>query len=227
MNHKILYSFAGIATQILVTDSKFIILFDVGDGIIRDLLEEGIQFPLSSPIHIFLTHGHFDHCGSLFSLLSFLRMLGQEYPVSIYYPKDAVEIEGLIQLFIFSYHETIPFELITTTLEHHKSVDISKKIKVKAYLMKHGGSTLSHGELPEIPSLGYALFENGKKIVAFTGDTGMNENLQDLVSEADHAYIEATYPSNRHSSYHLTSNEASKLGQLAKNYTKIHTLRKK
>jgi ribonuclease BN (tRNA processing enzyme) len=227
MNHKVLYSYAGVATQILVTNPKFFILFDVGDGILRDLLDEGIRFPLSSPIHIFLTHGHFDHCGSLFSLLSFLRMLGQENPVNVYYPKGAKEIEGLIQLFISSYPNTIPFKLITLSLEQYSIVEITKKINVKAYQMKHGGSTLSHGLLPEIPALGYAIFNNGNKILAFTGDTGMNENLQDLVLDADHAYIEATYPSNTHSSYHLTSTEASKLGKLAKNYTEIHTLRKK
>ncbi|MHA2306081.1 MAG: MBL fold metallo-hydrolase, partial [Candidatus Hodarchaeales archaeon] len=81
MKHKVLYSYAGIATHILMKNTNSLILFDVGDGILRDLLDEKINFPLTTPLHIFLTHGHFDHCGGLFSLLAFLRMLGQKYPV--------------------------------------------------------------------------------------------------------------------------------------------------
>lgn len=224
MDHKVLYSSAGIATQILVQDpQKMMILLDVGDGIIRDLLKEEISFPLSIPLHIFLTHGHYDHCGGLFSLLGFLRMVGQSSPVEIYYPKGSKEIEGLINLFISSYQDTTPFKLKSCDLQHKDKINISNDIRVVAYQMKHMGSTLSHGILSEIPALGFAIFKNEEKWLVFTGDTGMNDNLPNFLRNATHAYIEATNLADHYSPYHLSIKKAQELGKLAKDFTLVHT----
>lgn len=225
MHHKVLYSHAGIATQIIIQDTHFIILLDSGDGIIRDLLEENIVFPLSVPLYIFLSHGHFDHTGSLFSLLGFLRMLGQTSPVGIYYPVGSNEIKGLVDLFTSSYSDTIPFELKKYGLHPQAEITITKEVRVMAYKMKHMGSTRYHGTLPEIPALGYVIFKGSEKWLAYTGDTGMNENLPILLENASHAYIEATNLANQHSEYHLNKEQALELGQLTKNFTLVHTRR--
>ena len=84
---KVLYSYAGVATQILVMikEEENYFLMDVGDGIIRDLITfpseiyENIKF-------ITLTHGHFDHVGGLFSLLAFFRMINRTKILTIFCP---------------------------------------------------------------------------------------------------------------------------------------------
>jgi ribonuclease BN (tRNA processing enzyme) len=222
MNHKVLYSYAGIATQILIQDPEILILLDSGDGIIRDLLNEKIKFPLQVPLHIFLSHGHYDHCGGLFSLLGFMRMIGQVNPVHIYYPKNSSEIRGLLEVFLSTYKKTISYQLKIKALTGNNTISLNELIRVITYSMRHCGSTLKYGKLEEIPTLGYAIIHNTEKI-AYTGDTGMNTNLVSLVQNSSHAYIEATNLDEEKSSYHLSVKEAQELVKLAKNFTLIHT----
>ncbi|MCK4847553.1 MAG: hypothetical protein KAT16_00850 [Candidatus Heimdallarchaeota archaeon] len=89
--------------------------------------------------------------------------------------------------------------------------------------MQHSGSIVGKGKLPDIPALGYAIFSEKQKLIAFTGDTGITGEVKDLVRDAGHAYIEATNLPEENNSYHLTPSEAHQLGLLAKSYSLIHT----
>jgi len=135
VEHQVLYSKTRIATQILVTDDQFFLLLDIGDGTIRDLLNVDLKFPLNKPVYIFITHGHFDHCGGLFSFLGFLRALNHNLPVTIYSPKQCEEVESLVKSFRTIYSSTIPFSIELKNLEAQENILLTENIRIRSYQM--------------------------------------------------------------------------------------------
>ncbi len=89
--------------------------------------------------------------------------------------------------------------------------------------MQHSGSIVGKSKLSDIPALGYAIFSNNEKIISFTGDTGLTEEVKVLVRDSGHAYIELTNLPKKSNTYHLTPDEPRLLGHLAKSYTLIHS----
>jgi ribonuclease BN (tRNA processing enzyme) len=223
MKHEVLYSIAGIATQILVTAEDFLLLLDIGDGIIRDIVKKLTSFPFNKPIHIFISHSHYDHCGGLYSFLGFLCMLNHTYPVCVYSPEGSTEIDAILDSFLSVQKRPLPYLLKEIKLKDKDRVELNEAIEVESYQMQHQGSIIGIGGTEEIPSLGYAIFRAKEKWLAYTGDTGYHKNAERLVDKAIFAYVEATNKEGESNSYHLTPEEAHRLGSLAKNYCLIHT----
>ncbi|OLS31942.1 MAG: Ribonuclease BN [Candidatus Heimdallarchaeota archaeon AB_125] len=217
---KVLFSSAGLATQILVNniekDSN--LLIDVGDGILRDLVTLPGKYYENIDI-ILITHGHFDHVGGLFSLLAFFRMINRSKKLLLISPSNVVELEGLVKTFFESYGDSIPFELELITIEKDFEID---DILISAFPVQHRGSIIGGKKLPDIPSVGYIINKNTERIL-YTGDTGYFEQLKEYAKDVDYALIEGTYKDKK-TKFHLTHSEAEEIGKLAKHYQIIHQI---
>lgn len=224
MEVKVLYSRPGVAQHIWVEDGSGALLFDAGDGVLRDLLSTELDLELLKAVII--THGHFDHVGGLHSLLGYLRMVGREAALPILLPRGTIEVTGIVRGFIGFYRETIPFDIAIRELDPYETLDIAD-FSVKAYPVVHCGGVAGHEVMDQIPAFGYRVSCAGET-VAITGDSGMCPSLGNLVRNADLALIEATFGDARGVSQeelekvHLSERDARELGALAKAYILVH-----
>lgn len=219
-NIKVLFSRAGVATQILISTAECDVLVDVGDGVLRDLLQFDYDFERLEAIAI--THGHFDHVGGLWTLLGFLRMIGRTRDLLIIAPRNCGEVEEIIKSFATVYSGTMPFKINFKELSDEEEVNIGK-MAVQAFPVIHRGAIKVFGILERIPALGYSVSYRRQRIV-ISGDTGICQSLEKFIEGADLAIIEATTNMKmpEDSEIHLSVGEATKIGKKAKKFILIH-----
>jgi len=217
---KVLYSRAGVATQILISTFNWDLIVDVGDGVVRDLLN--LNYDFNRLIGVAITHGHYDHMGGLWSLLGFLRMIGRRGDLNIIMPLNCVEVKGLVECFSGVYGKTLPYKIVLRELGDGGMVDLNGII-IEGFKVLHRGSIRGFGVLDFIPALGYSIRCGGERIV-ISGDTGMCDSLLKYVEDADLAVIEATLMEKtvEMGEVHLSLEEALEIGGRAKNYILIH-----
>lgn len=221
---EVLYSVAGIAQHILVSNEHGSILIDTGDGLLRDLISN--QLDLKQLKGIIYTHGHFDHVGGLHSLLGYLRMTGRKELLPIFAPEGCTEVFSTVDNFKKCYPDTIPFELSCKEVKSHESFRIAE-MSIEPYPMIHCGSINGSGILDPIPALGYRILYKGE-VISVSGDTGMCSSLKELVEGTDFAILEATYQKKTRVSkeylerVHLSEDLAEEIGKLAKDFILVH-----
>jgi len=219
---EVLFSKAGLATQILVEtgDQKF--LLDAGDGVLRDLFASGTTPHALSGV--FLTHGHGDHIAGLYGILCFLRSERHERPFTVWYPKGCCEVKAILSAFQTCYGTTIPYELAGVPLEDGERVQLGEA-EILAKEVKHWNSIQGEVFSPT-PALGYRISFRGDT-VSFTGDSAASPALEELVKNVDLALIDATLDDStatkeQRAYLHLTINNARRIARLARRAVLLH-----
>lgn len=219
---EVLFSKAGLATQILVETGEQKFLLDAGDGVLRDLFASGVTPHALSGV--FLTHGHGDHIAGLYGILCFLRSERHERPFTVWYPKGCCEVKAILSAFQTCYGTTIPYELTGVSLRDGEQAQLGE-VKVLARKVKHWNSI--QGEvLTPTPALGYRISFRGET-VAFTGDSAASSVLEELIKNVDLALIDATLDDStatkEQSTYlHLTIDNARRIARFARRAVLLH-----
>lgn len=167
------------------------ILIDCGEGAMGQLKRAGIEY--RDVHHIFLTHHHFDHIGSLYACLGLNMMTQRTTPLNIYGPPGTQSIvEGLCSA--CDVPRDIGFGVPGQKLPHPrdfvKVTEISPDMEIDIEGMKVTCCENTHYRSEEeFGTEGYLSlslrFDLVDRCVVFTGDTGPCKALEKLAHSAD------------------------------------------
>jgi ribonuclease BN (tRNA processing enzyme) len=148
------------------------VLVDAGTGVGDLSLAE-----LTLIDHIFITHSHLDHVDSIAFFLDSVGALRPK-PVTVYTTKPTIEI---LKKNLFNWDIWPDFTVIPTPEDpwlRYQEIEVGEVIAL-------GGRKIT--VLPAIhtvPAVGYQL-DSGKGSLVFTGDTGPNDGLWEVVNKIE------------------------------------------
>jgi ribonuclease BN (tRNA processing enzyme) len=191
---------------ILIQTGEEKILFDVGPGTMRRLLEAGVS--IFEITRIFLSHFHPDHAGELVSFLFSNKYSGQKRRSR---PLTLVGGEGIFSLFggltaVFGEWIHLPQELFALKSLRTAGTDMFEfnGIRVDSAPVVHR---------PE--SLAYRLTGLNGRSVVYSGDTDESDALVTLSTGANLLICEAAMPDELKKDGHLTPSRAGRIATLA------------
>jgi ribonuclease Z len=215
---KIFCSIPNIATGILLKSGDNYSVIDPGDGILRDLTNELSVDKIKSISDVFITHGHHDHVGGLWSLLTYLRVMNKKTYLKIHYPKGCTEIEHIYKAFLKVYQNSLSYKIILNCINNDRAIK-SKSMTIKPFEVIH--KELINNKKRQVPSLGFNFSYNEMKI-CYGGDTAYCEALVKNATDADLAIIEAGHGDDESDDMHMSFRDATSIGKLAKEFFLVH-----
>jgi ribonuclease BN (tRNA processing enzyme) len=217
---KIFCSIPNIATGILLrTDSKICVI-DPGDGILRDLNEEIGTSNILKISDLFITHGHHDHVGGVWSLLTYLRVMRKTTPISIYYPSGCIEIESIYNAFMKVYSKNLTYKINMREIKEYSSIK-SDEIEITPFPVIHKEFLNDGVTTRQVPALGYK-FKYKDTSICYGGDTAYCEALAESAKGSDLAILEAGHEEDTPDDMHMSAEEAKTIGESAKEYFLVH-----
>jgi ribonuclease Z len=215
---EIFCSIPNIATGILLTTDNAKFVIDPGDGLLRDLNKILTKEEILEISDVFVTHGHHDHLGGLWSFLTYQNVMKRKKTIRIYYPRGCQEIISIYNAFREVYSHDIQYDILLIEInDEHKFR--RKNITIHPFKVNHREETNDGGTI-EVPSLGFKYTYNGKSI-CYGGDTAYCESLVRMAKKSDLAIIEAG-AEDEDDKTHMTMPEAESIGQSAKEYFLVH-----
>ena len=217
---RVLYSVGAVGTQILISTSGSFILVDAGDGTLRDLLSIGFEPERLDAILI--THGHYDHIGGLHTLLGYFRMKKRGRSLPVFMPRGCLQASTVIKNFSNLYSGFMPYVVKAEELGD-RDCFTAGSFRVWCNYVMHCIIEPDGNAVP-MPAAGYRI-DNGKTVIAVTGDCGDSKSVRDLVRDADLALVEAnlkSYSSEVQRKVHLTEALAEEISSLAREHILIH-----
>jgi ribonuclease Z len=169
---------------------------------------------------IFISHGHHDHVGGVWSLLTYLSVMKKESPLNIYYPKGCLEIESIHKAFQEVYSHELRYKISLREIPNSRSFK-KQDITIKPFKVNHRELSDDGKSSFEVPSLGFK-FTNDDKSICYGGDTAYCNNLVKMAKGSDLAIIEAGADDDKENDLHLTIDQAIEIGKTAKEYFLVH-----
>lgn len=192
--------------SVCVKTEKSLLLFDVGPGTMRRLLESGnTVFDIS---HLFLSHLHPDHTGEIVSLL-FANKYGNGFrrrqPLTIVAARGFSTFYNRLKTAYGQWIELSPGLLNVVELDD-KAYDACTFLdfKVESHAMNHIDG-----------SLAYRVTGTGGKSIVYSGDTDVCDNLVALSRDADLLICESAHPDDLKAKGHLTPSLAGEMARRA------------
>ena len=216
---KIFCSIPNVATGILLTTDNSAFVIDPGDGILRDLTKEIGPKEIKNISDVFISHGHHDHVGGLWSFLTYLSVMRKKTPLNIYFPKGSAEIISIYKAFKSVYSAELTYTINLNEIDTPKTFT-RKSIRIKPFKVNHK-EVNPDGSSELVPSLGFKFSYQGKSI-CYGGDTAYCDSLVKMSKGSDLAIIEAGAKDGKKSDLHLTMDEASEIGETAREYFLVH-----
>lgn len=217
---KIFCSIPNIATGILLRAGKSFSVIDPGDGILRDLNKEIGTKDILKIKDVFVTHGHHDHVGGVWSLLTYLRVMKKKTPLNIYFPDGCVEIESIHNAFERVYAGTISYKINMKKISKLKSIK-AESVTIKPFPVIHKEYLIDGKGTRQVPALGYN-FTYDKKTICYGGDTAYCDEIVSHAKNVDLAVLEAGHDDDTPDEMHMTRSEAESIGKSAKDYFLVH-----
>ncbi|MEO0294861.1 MAG: ribonuclease Z [candidate division WOR-3 bacterium] len=157
------------------------IIFDFGEGIMKNLIRKNIR--INDIDAIFLTHFHIDHIIGIIPLLFAFRYEAdpRKKEFFIFGPSG---LKGLMEDIFKLFEKQLEpksYKLKIEELKPGKEFKF-KNIKIETFKTKHRNE-----------SIGYILNVKGKRI-AYTGDTDYDETYRDIMKKVDILITECSVP---------------------------------